>query len=311
MPPAGTVLAFPAVGEPSDAAVAPPVDQATSPLAAVTDTARRIWTHPENRGRRLRRLAGWVGWQGWQRVARRPWTIRFHGDLRLICHPHDTISSMALYCGLYDAEEMRFLLAWLRPGDTFLDVGANVAPYSLLSTLVPDVRAVAFEPGTLAQGRARANVELNGVADRVELVPCAVADHDGPVRLTADRWATNTLVDGDYDGPVEDVEAVSLDGFDAGRRLERVTLVKVDVEGHEMGVLRGGAGLLGRHRPALIVELNDVAALRRWAGERGYEAVSYDPAGGTLEPRSWPAVRGGNVVLVPDLDAAQERLAGR
>jgi FkbM family methyltransferase len=299
------------VGEPSDAAVAPPVDKATSPLATVTDTARRIWTHPENRGVRLRRLAGWVGWQCWQRVARRPWTIRFHGGLRLICHPHDTISSMALYCGLYDAEEMRFLLAWLRPGDTFLDVGANVAPYSLLSTLVPDVRAVAFEPGSLAQGRARANIELNEVADRVELVGRAVADHDGPVRLTADRWATNTLVDDAYDGPVEDVDAVSLDGFDADRDLERVTLVKVDVEGHEMGVLRGAAGLLGRQRPALIVELNDVAALRRWAGERGYTPVSYDPAGGTLERRAWPAVRGGNVVLVPDLDAAHERLAGR
>lgn len=312
------------MGEPSDAAVAPPevappAGTATSPLAAVTDTARRIWTHPENRGVRLRRLAGWVGWQGWQRVVRRPRTIRFHGGLRLVCHPHDTITSMALYCGLYDAEEMRFLLAWLRPGDTFVDVGANVAPYSLLSTLVPDVRAVAFEPGSLAQGRARANIELNNVADRVELVPRAVAEADGPVRLTADRWATNTLVGDDYAGPVEEVGAVSLDGFDGfdgldrsgpGGRLGRVALVKVDVEGHELGVLRGAGGVLAHHRPALIVELNDVAALRRWAGEHGYAAVRYDPGAATLEPRTWPAVRGGNVLLVADLDAARGRLAG-
>jgi len=91
-------------------------------------TAHRIWAHPENRGVRGRRLARWVAWQGWQRVARRPWTIRWHGPLRLVCHPHDHVTTMAMYYGLYDREEMRFLLAWLRPGDTFLDVGANVAP---------------------------------------------------------------------------------------------------------------------------------------------------------------------------------------
>jgi FkbM family methyltransferase len=280
-------------------------------LASVTDTAQRIWTHPENRGIRLRRLAGWVGWQTWERVVRRPWTIPFHGGLRMVCHPHDTVTSLVLYCGLYDVEEMRFLLAWLRPGDTFLDVGANVAPYSLLSTLVPDVRAVAFEPGSLARSRARANIELNGVGDRVELVPFAVAESEGRVRLTADRWATNVLVDGDYDGAVEQVESVSLDRFDADTRLGRVGLVKIDVEGHELGVLRGAAALLTRERPALLVELNDVSALRGFAESSGYTAVRFSPDTGALAPRPWPTTSGGNILLVGDVDAASRRLASR
>src|SRR5688572_6722904 len=108
------------------------------------DTARRIWAHPYTRGRRVRRLGRWVTWQVWQRAVRRPWTVTMHGDVRLVCHPHDMVASMALYHGLYDVEEMSFLLAWLRPGDTFVDVGANIAPYSLLATSLDGVRAVAF-----------------------------------------------------------------------------------------------------------------------------------------------------------------------
>lgn len=281
----------------------------TSALRTAVDTAHMIWTHPENRGVRLQRTAGWVGWQAWQRVVRRPWTVPLHGGLRMICHPHDTVTSLVIYCGLYDAEEMRFLLAWLRPGDTFLDVGANVAPYSLLSTLVPGVQTVAFEPGSLARSRARSNIDLNGAGERVRLVPFAVADGTYPVRLTADRWATNAVVDESYDGPVEDVQAVSLDEFVAGNPLGRVGLMKIDVEGHELAVLRGAAGALARDRPALIVELNDVGGLRRFAETEGYAPVRFLPETRTVDTRSWPAERGGNIVLVPDVELARERLA--
>ncbi|HEY8527402.1 MAG TPA: FkbM family methyltransferase [Acidimicrobiales bacterium] len=281
------------------------------PVSAFVDTARRIWTNPENRGRRLRRTAGWVGWQAWERVVRRPWTVPFHGGLRMVCHPHDQVTSLVIYCGLYDPEEMRFLLDWLRPGDTFVDVGANVAPYSLLSTLVPDTRAVAFEPGSLARRRARANIDLNGLGDRIELVPLAVSDATGTARLSDGESATNALVGNDYPGPVEEVATVTLDGFDAGGRLGRVGLIKIDVEGLEPAVLDGARALIDRDRPALVVELNDVPALRAFTMAAGYEPVRYRPAGRALEPRPWPDRPGGNVILVPDLTAARRRLSGR
>jgi FkbM family methyltransferase len=286
-------------------------EQGGSSAAAVARrTARTIWSHPENRGMRSRRLACWVAWQAWQRTARRPWTIRWHGGLRLVCHPHDHVTTMALYYGLYDRAEMRFLLAWLRSGDTFLDVGANVAPYSLLSTLVPGVRAVAFEPGTLARRRAAANVALNGSGAAITLVPRAVSDRDGTARLSADRWATNALVDAAYAGAAENVETVSLDHYVAEARVERVSLVKVDVEGHEPAVLRGAEALLARDRPALIVEINNVEALRRFADGTGYTLVRYDPGSGRLDAAPWPVAPGGNALLIPDLEQARARLAG-
>jgi len=280
------------------------------------DTPRRIWGHPYTRDRRVRRLGRWVAWQAWQRAVRRPWTVTMHGDVRVVCHPHDMVASMALYHGLYDMEEMSFLLAWLRPGDTFVDVGANIAPYSLLAASVDGVRVVAFEPGDEARERAAANVALNGADERLVLSAAAVSDRDGLARLTTAHLPTDHLVGGDAgvsaDGlPTREVPTIRLDTYDSRHGLGRVGLVKVDVEGHELDVLTGAAGVLARNRPALVVEVNEpVAPLVAWIDAAGYVPVRYDWERRELVARGAPSGRGGNVVLVPDLDAARARLAG-
>lgn len=290
----------------------------------VVDTPRRIWSHPHTRHQRVRRLGRWLAWQGWQRLVRRPWTVTLHGPVRVVCHPHDMVASLVLYHGLYDLEEMSFLLAWLRPGDTFVDVGANIAPYSLLAASVDGVSVVAFEPGDEARRRAAANVGLNGMGDRVVLSPAAVSDRDGRARLTASHLPTDRLVAdapgprGDVvvavaavDGtPTREVETVRLDTYAARHDLARVALVKVDVEGHELDVLAGAAGVVARDRPALVVEVNDPAALAAWIAEAGYVPVRYDGEHRTLVRCDPPARRGGNVVLVADLAEARARLHG-
>lgn len=277
-------------------------------LHAALATAKQIVAHPENRGRRASRMARWVVWQGWQRLVKRPWTLTLHDGVRMICHPHDNTTSLVLKYGLFDAQEMRFLLAWLRPGDTFVDVGANVAPYSLLAAAVRDARVVAFEPGTLARRTARANIDLNGVGGRIALEAAAVSDADGEALLTTDRWATNALATADYPGGLEQVRTITLDSYDAAHGLGDVTLLKVDVEGHEAPVIRGASELISRCRPALIVEINDPVALQRLAHAVGYHAVSYDPRSGSLGGRAWPDAAGGNIILVSSIEDARTRL---
>ncbi len=273
-----------------------------------TSMARKIWHHPENQGVRGRRLVSWMTWQVWERTVGGPRIVRLHDQVRLVCHPHDQVTSLALYFGLYDSQEMRFLLAWLRPGETFFDVGANVAPYSLLATLVDDVTAVAFEPESVARERASANIRLNNAERRVLLVPCAVSQADGSGHITTDRWAQNALVEKGYEGEVENVETICLDSFTDARGIERVSLIKIDVEGHEPDVLLGATALIAEHRPALIVECNDARALQRFARDHDYTPVTYSPRTGALDMVAWPTGPSSNVILVPDLQRARERV---
>ncbi|HEU4868343.1 MAG TPA: hypothetical protein VFV09_11510, partial [Actinomycetota bacterium] len=118
----------------------------TSAPEILLRTLRQIWTHPENRNRRARALAGYFGWQAWERTVRRPVTVKLTGGIKVRCHPHSPIASAVIYYGLADPAEMRFVLGYLQPGDTFVDVGANVGVYSLLAASVPDVRVLALEP---------------------------------------------------------------------------------------------------------------------------------------------------------------------
>jgi FkbM family methyltransferase len=273
-----------------------------------TSMARKIWVHPENTDVRGRRLAGWLAWQAWQRVMGTPRVIHLHDGVRLVCHPHDQVTSMALYFGLYDSQEMRFLLAWLRPGDTFVDVGANVAPYSLLSTLVDGVTAIAFEPEAAARARAAENIALNEAQHRIRLVPAAVSDTDGSALLTVDRFAKNALVDDGYAGEVEAVDTVTLDAFVDREGIDEVSLLKIDVEGREPEVLRGAAAVIARHRPALIVECNDPAVIQRFAEANDYHRVGFSHRTGALTPAEWPATAGTNIILVADLDEARSRI---
>lgn len=275
------------------------------------DTVRRIWTHRENRGRRRLALLKYLAWQVWQRVVRRPRTVRLTGATRIRCHPHSPVASAVVYYGLVDPAEMRFVLNYLRPGDEFIDAGANVGVYTLLACSVPGVRALALEPSTTAFARAAENLALNGFSHRVTLVQQAVGDRPGPARLTVGRDAMNALVPADAGEPTEPVIVGTLDHLAAEHNLEAVALVKVDVEGWEVEALQGAAGLLKNRRPALIVEANDPEGIERLRRKFGYQRVEYRPATNTVVPSAGTPERGANVILVADPDRANDHLRSK
>lgn len=280
----------------------------TSAPEILLRTLRQIWTHPENRNRRARALAGYFGWQAWERTVRRPVTVKLTGGIKVRCHPHSPIASAVIYYGLADPAEMRFVLGYLQPGDTFVDVGANVGVYSLLAASVPDVRVLALEPSSQAWTRASENVRLNRLETRVTLLKQAAGRTAGPGRLTVGLDAMNSLVESESRDSTEAVSVDTLDRLAAEHALERVALIKVDVEGWETDVLEGAAELIRRHRPALIVEVNDVESLEEFAATAGYSCIAYVPGSRTVEPASLAAFKGHNAILVPDPEAASMRL---
>lgn len=261
--------------------------------------ARYIWTHPANRGRRARGLSAFGAWQVWQRVARKPWTISLGNGVRLRCYPHSTAASAAIYCRLPDWSEMNFLLAYLREGDVFVDVGANVGIYSLLAAGLDGVRVLALEPSSEAFDHLTENIDLNN-ATSVVAIRAAAGRSVGTLALTRGQDTRNRVVDTrSFDGATEVVDAVVLDEVVRARgRLSDVALVKIDVEGNEPEVLDGASDLLAATGPALILEPNNPGALCAVLEPLGYGFFTYDPASRSLVPANIRTTWFPNVIAV-------------
>jgi FkbM family methyltransferase len=206
-----------------------------------------------------------------------------------------TGSTGNLYVGLHDFAEMGFLLHFLRPGDLFADVGANVGSYSVLAGAAVGADVIAFEPGEAFPWLVR-NLELNRLT-RAQAQRTAVGATNGIVSFTSGEDTMNHI---DPRGPV----TVPITTLDATCRERVPTLIKIDVEGFEADVLQGAGSVLENTR-AVIMELNDPAA-RDHLERHGFICCSYDPFKRSMtevEPAS------GNGIFVKDLKATSHRVA--
>lgn len=176
------------------------------------------------------------------------------------------LGSIASHAGTYEPALMQALAALVGPEAVCLDVGANVGPVTLaLSRLCPDGRVHAFEPVPESFAFLERNVAANG-AHNVSLHPVALSDHDGTATIHFEAEATGAAFISDHlsAGVPQQVRLQTLDGWAAGAGLDRLDLVKIDVEGAELPVLDGGRATIARLRPVLVVEVNPVT-LRRMA----------------------------------------------
>jgi FkbM family methyltransferase len=171
--------------------------------------------------------------------------------------------------GLYEPNVVVAIARHLEPDDVVLDVGAHVGVITcLVAGMVPDGRVHAFEASARNFAYLERNVAGNGLGN---VTPRRVAVYDGSVdqlelSVAADNTASSFVSEtATREGDVEVVPAISLDAWAAAEGIERVDLVKLDVEGAEVRVLDGARRLLARHEPDLVIELNPVA-LRRFQG---------------------------------------------
>jgi FkbM family methyltransferase len=149
----------------------------------------------------------------------------------------------------------------LHPGDVFVDVGANIGYFSLLAArkVGPEGRVIAVEAVSELATAVRANAQLNGFS-QVEVVDAAASDSVGEVELMlAEHPGGATISSADTPPDLvgrRTVRTVTLDSLWADGRRPAPTLVKIDVEGAELPVLRGMAGLLRTHAPRVLCELD-------------------------------------------------------
>jgi FkbM family methyltransferase len=149
-------------------------------------------------------------------------------------------------------DECRLFESLLPRGGVTFDVGANIGLYTVLVAKRSQARVIAFEPMHRYCAAWHQNVELNGVRNAT-LFQCAVSDSAGLSDFTCDltkplnnRFVTASAAsDGDLRTRVS---TITLDQAIACLGVERVDLLKIDVEGAEPKVLRGAAQALKDHR---------------------------------------------------------------
>jgi FkbM family methyltransferase len=216
--------------------------------------------------------------------------------------------------------------AALEPGDVFADVGANLGLYALWGArrVGPTGSVVAFEPVPETRARLERNLALNGFRN-VEVVAAGVGAEAGEITLYRHPVASGVAsrYEVQASGRPIDVPVTTLD--DAFATRPRPRLVKVDVEGMELEVLRGARALLGGDDPpALVLEANpphlaaagtSYADLGAFLAGLGYELWALRPSGLRREPAGAAAPGSLNVLATrPDSAAhrrALERLAGQ
>jgi FkbM family methyltransferase len=204
------------------------------------------------------------------------------------------VQRTVFYTGDWDGDELRLVLSVLPPDGVFLDVGAYFGWYALVVARErPNARVFAFEPVPASQARLEANRARNGLSN-VRLVRAAVGAAPGQAELElppAGNGGSARLAGGGAAERVR-VPVTTLDAFAAAQGLARIDFVKIDVEGAELEVLRGGEEVLRRFHPLLLVELNPSALRERGAGPAELLAVLAD-----LGYETWEVGRRG--VLAP------------
>lgn len=225
----------------------------------------------------------------WQRLsAARPY-VRYavRPGVRLDL-PASSDLSRYVYVDNLEGIERRLLASLLRPGDFFIDVGANFGLYTVdAANLVgPSGAVLAFEPSANAYENLCHNIAL-GQLTNVDARPMALSDQEGHAVLKVSRdgrdaWNTFGVSLHESAHEPQLVTTGTLDSILAARPTGvRPALIKIDVEGWEYHVVRGAAQLLGRDdAPLLQVEFApayfvanglDIAILRDTIVSYGYE----------------------------------------
>lgn len=223
-------------------------------LRGACHTASTVRRHPSNQGHMLVALTRAYKYQfqsEFRRGAPVPIRTGFGPMLRVTSLHH--ASTRAAFASLPDLHEMSFWKSWLRPGDLFVDVGANVGLYALLAASLGS-EVIAVEADADACAELRANVEANGFGSRVIIVQAAATSTPGAVTFTVGHDEMNRMTVGHDDAQFRVVRGVTLDSL-IGDRVVRGC--KIDVEGAERLVLEGARQCLRDARiEALQLEWN-------------------------------------------------------
>lgn len=190
-----------------------------------------------------------------------PLIARIDKDLKARVWPGDVIGKSLYVSGLFERQEVQFIKHVLQPGMIFFDIGANMGFYSLIAAkrLGESGKIHSFEPNPRMFEELKYNIDLNGFSN-VKLNCLALADRTRVARLSRYERGKEvycSLSDRNFPGAdiigYDDVRVETLYNYVKKMGINRIDLIKMDVEGAELMVLQGALSLLESGVPRMII----------------------------------------------------------
>jgi FkbM family methyltransferase len=184
--------------------------------------------------------------------------LHFPPSWALICHPH--VYRVAYEAQIADPEQREeFENFLLRCSDRMflLDIGAHFGMFSLAAAHFGG-KAVAIDPSPIATRMIARQSALNGFSNSIRIVQAAVSDEAGAVEMISSGVFSDgyfKIIRGRPKSELTRAEAVTIDQLVS--QYGPPTHIKIDVEGHEEAVLRGGRQTLDDFSPILFLELHN------------------------------------------------------
>ncbi|MFK8011407.1 MAG: FkbM family methyltransferase [Marinicellaceae bacterium] len=180
----------------------------------------------------------------------------------------EAIDNAMYYKGSREPDTSQALKALCKSGHTVIDIGANVGSHSLpiASFVGVEGQVYAFEPVPWAVNKFKRNLELNNI-NNITLETIALSDiNEQEVEMSfraSFKLGSKSGVgeDGKIDGGWWDecehvkIRMETLDNYVSNHQIDRIDLIKLDVDGFEGKVIRGALGTLSRFKPILIMEV--------------------------------------------------------
>jgi FkbM family methyltransferase len=212
--------------------------------------------------------------------------VPFDGGRSSIYADLHTARGLTLYRYGHREADLELAGRLLQPGDVFVDGGANVGLFTLVAAerVGPTGKVIAFEPGRTVRLRLLENVVLNRFS-QVEVIPFALSSAAGQASFRTFEIGGSALnhltpIDGEGGG-LETVALTTLDAVLIPHDRDRVTLIKLDLEGAEHDALLGAAAILRERRPDLLLEI-EPPHLQRMGTSAGAVADLLLPQGYTF-----------------------------
>jgi FkbM family methyltransferase len=216
--------------------------------------------------------------------------------LRWQLNPSDFVESFFYWTAEFEPWNWYHLSRIITPGSIVCDIGANFGFYTVMIARQlqgTGGRVFAFEPCKETFERLETNVRLNNLRSVATVLSTALSDRQGVgfleqeqnQILSAARSATRNSGARFVSHRGEPIALETLDNIYRQGAMQRLDVIKIDVEGHELAVLNGATEVIEQFRPALMIEFNPAALNRAGASARELDEKLRSWGYGLFEPK--------------------------